>query len=208
MIYQAQIGQDRFALDFTNHKRNGVFVDIGAGHPVEINNTHVLEKEYGWTGISIDIGGAHRCEHLSEEEYEKFWNTERDTPIIVHNALTINYADLFEEMGLPEVIDYLSVDLEPPESTLKAFKRLPFEQYKFNTITFETDDYRPGLGVKEKSRKFTSQLDYKRLDMSSEGLWYRYYGKNDHKTIEEAEDWYIHPDLLDELDEDLLEFIQ
>jgi FkbM family methyltransferase len=40
--------------DFFNDRRNGVFVDVGAFHPVNFSNSYRLERDLGWTGIAID----------------------------------------------------------------------------------------------------------------------------------------------------------
>lgn len=40
--------------DFFNDRRDGVFVDVGAYHPVEWSNTYRLERDLGWHGVAID----------------------------------------------------------------------------------------------------------------------------------------------------------
>ena len=50
------MGQDAFVIQQLKSKKNGIYVEIGAGEPVSINNTVVLEKDFGWTGISLDVG--------------------------------------------------------------------------------------------------------------------------------------------------------
>jgi FkbM family methyltransferase len=47
----AQARQDLFVLSQLNFKRNGFFVEFGATNGVDHSNTHLLEKEFGWTGI-------------------------------------------------------------------------------------------------------------------------------------------------------------
>jgi len=47
----AQLKQDLFVLAELQQKRNGYFVDFGATNGIDINNTYLLEKEFGWTGI-------------------------------------------------------------------------------------------------------------------------------------------------------------
>ncbi len=47
----AQILQDLFVLYETREMRNGYFVEFGATNGVDLSNTYLLEKEYGWTGI-------------------------------------------------------------------------------------------------------------------------------------------------------------
>lgn len=46
--------QDYWVLDKVHYKKNGFFVDIGAGDGVTGSNTFALEKFYDWNGICID----------------------------------------------------------------------------------------------------------------------------------------------------------
>ncbi|MRD46832.1 FkbM family methyltransferase [Caenimonas koreensis DSM 17982] len=48
---QAQLLQDLFVLYQTGSKREGFFVEFGATDGVSINNTVLLERQYGWRGI-------------------------------------------------------------------------------------------------------------------------------------------------------------
>jgi len=52
--YQGQSRQDKFVVNVLKEKRNGYFLEIGSNHPIKINNTYVLEKNYNWKGIMID----------------------------------------------------------------------------------------------------------------------------------------------------------
>jgi FkbM family methyltransferase len=45
--------QDLFVLYFSQSKKSGFFVDVGAGDGVDISNTYLLEKT-GWQGILVD----------------------------------------------------------------------------------------------------------------------------------------------------------
>ena len=45
---------DKWLLHKTNFKRQGYFVDIGAGDGVIGSNTFLLEKFYNWQGICVD----------------------------------------------------------------------------------------------------------------------------------------------------------
>ena len=51
---KSQNGQDLFALLSNNFKRSGIFIEFGAYDGVIFSNTHLLEKQFGWTGILID----------------------------------------------------------------------------------------------------------------------------------------------------------
>ena len=51
----SQKGQDLWVIrDVFNYKRNGFFVDLAATDGIDMNNTILLEKELGWSGICIE----------------------------------------------------------------------------------------------------------------------------------------------------------
>ena len=156
--FKAQIGQDKIVLDILGPKYNGTFVDIGCSEPINISNTFVFEATFNWTGIGVDIqdyvGGGGET-----------WKSHRpQTKHVLADALAIDYAKLFEENNMPETIDYLSLDLEPPDLTLECLMKIPFDKYKFNVITFETDEYREGGQRRvDVSRSYMEKCDYKLL---------------------------------------------
>jgi len=154
MDFYSQIGQDRLVLKYLKNKKNGTFVDIGCGFPKYINNTYILENEFDWSGISIDLLMYTEQDGLS-------WNDCRKTKLIVNNALSINYSTLFKENNLPINIDYLSMDLEPPDLSLECLFKIPFDEYNFNIITFEVDKNREGDENRiNQSRKFLTSKGY------------------------------------------------
>jgi len=125
-------GQDLFALQINNHASGGVFVDIGCSDYQRKNNTLLLEREFGWTGIGIDLEGG----------YGHGWEVHRPNgTFITANATTIDYKKLFEEHNLPKVIHYVSIDIDPTTANIEVLKSLPFDDYIFNAITFEHNLY-------------------------------------------------------------------
>ncbi len=54
----AQFLQDLWVLHETVGQRNGFFVEFGATDGISINNSLLLEREYGWTGILAEPNPA------------------------------------------------------------------------------------------------------------------------------------------------------
>ena len=54
----AQLRQDLWVLHETRHKRNGYFVEFGAADGVNLSNTCLLEREFGWRGILAEPNPA------------------------------------------------------------------------------------------------------------------------------------------------------
>jgi len=167
--------QDMFVLSALNGKRNGTYVEIGSAEPFYNNNTALLETEFKWTGISID---------LDQNKVEQFLK-ERSNIVLWLDATTVDYTKLFNNSQLPVDIDYLQVDCDPPEVSLTILKSIPYDQYRFAVITFEHDFYYNPT-IKEQSREFLRSKGYELVagDIA-------YDKKNSY------EDWWCHPDLVD-----------
>ena len=48
---RAQLQQDIFAWSARDFRTNGFFVEFGASDGVHLSNTHLLETQFGWSGI-------------------------------------------------------------------------------------------------------------------------------------------------------------
>ena len=48
---KSQLRQDLFVLSMLSFKTNGYFVEFGATNGVDLSNTHLMEKEFAWSGI-------------------------------------------------------------------------------------------------------------------------------------------------------------
>ena len=51
----SMFGEDLFINNFFKNKKNGFYVDVGAYHPLDGNNTNLLYKKKNWNGINIDV---------------------------------------------------------------------------------------------------------------------------------------------------------
>lgn len=123
--------QESFVLSILKEKRNGYYVELGSGHPVEGNNTKLLESDFGWKGVAFDI----------EPELVAEYNKNRENPCIEADALTFDYEKYFKENNFPEVIDYLQIDIDGHDDghCLLALVALPMLKYRFRVITIEHD---------------------------------------------------------------------
>ncbi len=158
-MYFGQANQDKFVSNILKQKRNGYFLEIGSNHPVNINNTYVLEKDYGWKGIMVEY----------EAEYLPLYKEHRPNSIhIIDDAITLDYKGLFERNSMPLSFDYLQIDLHVSNrSTLKVLQNLDsniFDTYKFATITFEHDIYdtKDDNELPELTREFSRAVFNKR----------------------------------------------
>jgi len=115
----SQNNQDNLVLEYLNNKTQGFFLDIGCCYPKTINNTYLLEKEFGWDGISIDI-------HDFIEPNGETWDNLRKSKRIIKDALQIDYLELLKENNAPKTINFLSMDLEPPDLTLECLSKIPY----------------------------------------------------------------------------------
>lgn len=173
--FYSQATQDLFVLKMLGNKKYGFYVEIGSGPPVDSNNTYILEKEFGWKGVSIEY----------DRSLVEGYNMQRTNKSILGDATELDYSIIFNEKDVSPQIDYLSVDIDPATNTLKALQRLPHNEYRFSVITFEHDRYRWGDDIMLKSRNFLSDLGYE-LVVSNVNV----FGKD-------FEDWWIDPTIVD-----------
>jgi len=147
---QEWTAQDQFVAETLNFKKNGTFLDIGCHHYKNISNTYYLENELNWRGIGIDT----QC------HFEDDWIQNRpNSKFVCADAVNMDYNNLLKENNMPSVIDYLSVDIEPPTLTFSALKKLFETDYIFNVVTFETDFYRD-QSTRDESRELFKQRGY------------------------------------------------
>ena len=172
----SQARQDVFVQIVSRLHPYKSYIEIGAAKPVESNNTFALEKS-GWVGISVELDRA----------YAEEWASLRSNPLLVANALELDYSEVIASLGVGTNLGYLQIDIDPAENSLAALKMIPFDTYKFATITFEHDYYQDRAGVRETARRFLTSKGY--VLAVSDVEWAP--GKN-------FEDWFVHPDLLSE----------
>lgn len=137
----SQEKQDEFVIHMMNGKV-GEYLEVGASHPIDINNTFLLEQ-HGWTGLSIDIDDS--CRNI--------WAEKRKNPLIIADALNFDYPQ-------KERIDYLQIDVDPSETSFKALLQVLKSKTRFSIITYETDAYADNRFV-QPSRQLLQSEGYK-----------------------------------------------
>lgn len=166
--------QDLVILSILNKKRQGTYVEVGANHYMQDSNTYLLEKSFDWRGVSFEMN-----KHLCDE-----FNKNRTNPCVSGDATRVDYEKIFQQYSLPVHIDFLQLDIDPHQQTLKALKRIPFNQRTFSFITYEHDAYRGGKQERIDSRNILQELGYTLLlqDVMHAGVSF--------------EDWYINKEYM------------
>lgn len=179
---RSQAEQDLFVILMTQSKKGGCYLEIGANHPQQHNNTYLLEKDFQWNGIIV--GYDNKFKSLYEQHRPK-------SRYIVVDAVNLDYVKELQEMS--KNMDYLQINLNV--ETLSALNTLIklnltiFDQYKFATITFKHDIYSGNhFDTRENSRIIFNSRGYILLFSNVKVFWLGNWV--------DFEDWYVHPDLI------------
>ena len=172
----SQACQDLFAYQIMEGKKNGTYLDIGAGDAIGTSNTLRL-SELGWTGIGLDIepGFAWGWQHIRNHKY------------IQDDITIVDWDKLIDDnpMLQQKIIDYLSFDVD--DATLQAILRFPFDRLRFRVITIEHDEYRVGNHVKNVMRDILRKAGY---DLLCSDIKLHPQGYKDPIIFE---DWWVDP---------------
>ena len=171
----SQAFQDIFVLSLFGG--NGTYIEIGAHKPVKNSNTYKLEVEHNWRGYSIEFNN----------DLKKFWDKhpERRNKVYWTNALEFDHTQAIKENNLDTHINYLSCDIEPPENTFSALKRIIEQGITFDCITFEHDLYQAKKDFNIIAINFLAQYGYK---VAVSDVYY--LNENNH-----FETWFIKNDI-------------
>jgi hypothetical protein len=148
MQYFSEWKQDIIIDRLLKHKTDGTFVDIGANQFNTNNNSYFFELNNNFYGIGVDI----------DPQYAEGWAQNRKSPLIIGDATQLDYTNLFIEHNLPKVIDFLSIDVDPAETSLDALYKVFETDYQFNIVDFEVANDPP---VTQKCKSFLESKGYK-----------------------------------------------
>jgi hypothetical protein len=173
----SQAGQESFVINTLREKQNGFYLEIGAYDSKIMSNTYLLETQFGWTGVGLEIDPSRANEY----------NTNRSNKCLNVDATTFDYLDYFIKNDLPTRIDYLQIDIEPAYQSLNALKALPLDRYRFSVVTFEHDLYvdTNNALIKQEAIDIFEKFNYKLVEenVMHEGNVF--------------EDWWIDGEILD-----------
>lgn len=175
MKLRSQAYQDLFALSLIGE--NGTYIEIGGHKPVKNSNTYNLEVFKNWKGFSIEF----------DTGLKKYWNKcpERKNKVYWEDALTFDYLTAVEENNLSKHINYLSCDIEPPNNTFTALKRVIEQGITFDCITFEHDLYQSKKDFNVIATDFLLSCGY---EVAVTQVYYKH-------SINHFETWFIRKDL-------------
>ena len=166
-LSHSQFRQDLFVLAELGFKRNGYFVEFGATDGAHLSNTHLLEKEFGWTGILAEPARvwharlkANRTAHI---ETNCVWSTTGETlqfnEVTSPELSTIHQFNSSDEhaqarqRGRGYDVQTISLNdllakydaparmdylsIDTEGSEFEILSRLDFDRYRFSVITCE-----------------------------------------------------------------------
>lgn len=197
---KSQLRQDIFALVATGFRREGFFIEFGATDGVSLNNSLMLEQEFGWTGIlaeparnwhadlkrnrscTIDT----RCVWRTTGETLNFTEAPRGENSAItgyvswkrrargtsYDVTTVSLNDLLAEHKAPAVIDYASIDTEGSE--FEILHAVDWARWSFKVLTVE-HNYAP---QREQIHGLLTSKGYRRV----------------HEAVSRFDDWYVGPD--------------
>lgn len=172
---KSQLSQDIFVLSETGFKKGGYFVEFGATNGVKYSNSHLLEKEFGWSGIVAEPARVWRDDLLKNRscfiDFHCVWS--RSGEVLEFNevdAAELSTIDTFSsidehaetrEKGVKYLVPTISLldllnkynapkvidylSIDTEGSEYEILKDFDFDAYKFRIITCE-HNYMPIRG--------------------------------------------------------------
>lgn len=121
---KSQLRQDLFVLSELGLKANGFFVEFGATNGIDLSNTYILEKGFGWQGILAEPA---KCWHEALRENRK---CHIETDCVWRESNSVLKFDETDLRELSTISAYKSSDWHKPSRTSVS-------RYTVKTISLE-----------------------------------------------------------------------
>lgn len=197
----SQAAQDKWVLNMTNFKKDGIFVEVGAYDGLQSSNTALLEFDYNWKGVCIEAGAGYYAslEKNRPDSININIAVMPYTGTCKFSGYTVNdggnemqcdtLVNILDSVHTPLVIDYMSIDIEGGEEG--AIESMDWDKYRVNLLTIEHNLYATGPRQKEAIYKLMTERGYVRVVEDAPCLdpapqWH----------MQPFEDWYAHKDFL------------
>lgn len=202
---KSQLRQDLFVLSEVNFLKGGYFVEFGATNGVDLSNSHLLEKEFGWEGILAEPARiwhetlvSNRTAHI---ETRCVWIDSNST--LVFNEATMPELSTIDSFSMGDLHDSAREDgsryevqtislndllekflapthinymsIDTEGSELEILKSFNFSKYKIDIITVE--------------HNYTGNRNAMFALLSQNGFLRKY------EEISDFDDWYVRADL-------------
>jgi FkbM family methyltransferase len=193
----SQVGQDNWVIEMLGGKKKGFFLDVGAYDGVKFSNSYMLELNYNWSGLLIEAHPSNykklkstrssdciNCaitDSIGFVKIDGHGDTSSKISETGHKIESTTFKELFERCDIPNLIDYMSLDIEGYEST--SLKEFPFQTHICSLITVEHNLYLGDDSNKKSIKETLLKNGYEivKENVTSDGLPF--------------EDWYKHSSL-------------
>lgn len=176
----SQAGQDAFVIEMTGEKQFGKYLEFGAGHPLDGNNTFLLEQHLQWQGISIDNGQGWN-------DLPNLWKQHRPNA-----KFFLVDAFQFDLNNLDPYYDYLQIDIDTPSNCLRLLEKV-IDRSEFGLITFEHDVWTGTDESKFARTQSRNLLESRGYTLVVNDVTIKDY--NDQRPLF-YEDWYANPKFI------------
>ena len=198
---KSQLFQDIFVLTQLEFKRDGYFVEVGAGDGKHLSNTYLLEKDFAWEGVIAEPSKKQKkslklyrhCEiedkfvwlesnqeidfvetHIPElSTMKKYLTSDSNSGIRkIKSEYKVQTISLNDLLSKHSPLNHIDyLSLDTEGSEYEILSSLNFDKYNFSVITCE--------------HNFTDNREKIENLLSSKG-YYRV-----HEIMSEFDDWYI-----------------
>ena len=197
---KSQLKQDLFVLNCLGFKKNGYFVEFGATNGIDLSNSWLLEKHFGWQGVLAEPAKIwHHDLNKNRQSYichECVWSNTGDTLEFNevsgsefstisqysdsdHHASIRNQGKKYsvQTISLRDLLkkcnapyDIDYLSVDTEGSEFEILEKFDFSEFKIKIITVE-HNYTP---IREKLHVLLVQKGYKRI-FTELSLWDDWY---------------------------------